>query len=473
MTNALMFGAIVLILCIAFSKMLYKAGVPTLLIFMGLGMAFGSDGIGRVPFEDYGLAENICSLALVFIMFYGGFGTSWRIVKPIAVKAVLLSSIGTVFTAFFTGAFCHYVLNFTLLEGLLIGSVLASTDAASVFSILRSRKMALQGGMGPILEVESGSNDPFSYMLTIVILTVMTGDGNISVPTLLAKQIIFGSAVGAILGFGAAWVLRNIHFEIDSFPLIFVMAIAILGFSLSSYINGNGFLCVYITGLIIGSSKIFHRKSLSNFFDGISWLMQIMLFFMLGLLSFPSRLPEVALIGTAIALFMMIVARPAAVFAILSPFRTPIKQQIFISWVGIRGAASIAFSIYAVTATKSSMSTDIFHIVFIVVLFSVLIQGSLIPMMAKKLSLIDTEHKDALKSLGDMEDESYNQLLEFTIKPNHKWANKKIMEAELPKDILIVMVKRGRDVVVPNGSTTLLPGDVLVLSGSNLDTVVN
>lgn len=470
MNSILIFGAIVLILCISFSKLLYKVGVPTLLIFMGLGMLFGSDGIGKIDFDDYKLAENMATIALVFIMFYGGFGTSWKVVKPVAVKAVLLSSIGTVLTAAITGLFCYYALNFSFLEAMLIGSVLSSTDAASVFSILRSRKLALKGGTAPILEVESGSNDPFAYMLTIVILSLLVGDTNISVPILLAKQIFFGIIIGVILGYIASWVLRNIHFEIDSFHLIFVMAIAILGYSFSSLIDGNGFLCVYISGLIIGSSKIYRRKSLSNFFDGISWLMQIVLFFMLGLLAFPSRLPEVALSGTLIAIFMMFIARPIAVFSILSFFKLPINQQSFISFVGIRGAASIAFSIYAVTS--SAQLPDIFHIVFIVVLFSIIFQGSFIPFMAKKLNMIAVKPEHKLKSLDDIEDESYNQLLEFTITKKHKWANKKIMDSEIPKDILIVMIKRGKDIVVPNGQTVLLPNDTIILSGSNLDKVL-
>lgn len=457
-------------MCISFSKLLYKVGVPTLLIFMGLGMLFGSDGIGKIDFDDYKLAENMATIALVFIMFYGGFGTSWKVVKPVAVKAVLLSSIGTVLTAAITGLFCYYALNFSFLEAMLIGSVLSSTDAASVFSILRSRKLALKDGTAPILEVESGSNDPFAYMLTIVILSLLVGDTNISVPILLAKQIFFGIIIGVILGYIASWVLRNIHFEIDSFHLIFVMAIAILGYSFSSLIDGNGFLCVYISGLIIGSSKIYRRKSLSNFFDGISWLMQIVLFFMLGLLAFPSRLPEAALSGTLIAIFMMFIARPIAVFSILSFFKLPINQQSFISFVGIRGAASIAFSIYAVTS--SAQLPDIFHIVFIVVLFSIIFQGSFIPFMAKKLNMIAVKPEHKLKSLDDIEDESYNQLLEFTITKKHKWANKKIMDSEIPKDILIVMIKRGKDIVVPNGQTVLLPNDTIILSGSNLDKVL-
>lgn len=470
MNIALIFGASVLILCIAFSKLLYKVGIPTLLIFLSLGMLFGSDGIGKVPFSDYELAEDIASLALVFIMFFGGFGTSWKVIKPVAFKSILLSSIGTTSTAFITGFFCYYVLNFSFWEGMLIGAVLASTDAASVFSILRSRKLSLKGGTAPILEVESGSNDPFSYMLTIVIISILTGSSEISVPILLLKQIFFGITIGVGLGLLSSWVLRNIHFEIDSFHLIFVVAIAILGYSISDIIGGNGFLSVYITGLIIGSSKIYRRKSLSSFFDGISWLMQIMLFFMLGLLSFPSQLPDVAITGTLIAIFMMLIARPISVFLILSFFKTPINQQLFISFVGIRGAASIAFSIYAVTS--SAQLSDIFHIVFIVVLFSIIIQGSFIPLVAKKLNMLAVDPTHSLKSLSDMEDETYNELLEFTITENHKWANKKIVDIEIPKDILIVMIKRGKDIVAPKGQTILLPNDKLVLSGSNLDKVI-
>lgn len=474
MTELLIGISVILLLCIIFSKMLFKLGVPTLLIFLVLGMLAGSDGIGGFYFDDYKISENLSSIALVFIMFYGGFGTNWNAAKPIAPQAVLLSSFGTAITAFLTGLFCYYVLKFSFLEGMLVGSVIASTDAASVFGILRSQKLGLKNNIAPLLEVESGSNDPFSYMMTMIVLALMAGSGGgeISVPLMLFKQIVFGGAIGAILGIASSYVLRNINFEIDGFYLIFATAVAILGYSVSSSLGGNGFLCVYISGIILGNSKIFHRKSITAFFDGVSWLMQITLFFVLGLLSFPSRLPSVAFEGSLIAIFMIIIARPIAVFSVLSWFKTPIKNQLFISWVGIRGAASVVFAIYAVTA-HSNHSNDIFHIVFFVVLFSILLQGSFIPTVAKKLGLIDPEEKTSMRNFADYDDETYTQLMEIRLEEGHQWANKIVMNAEIPDDKLIVMIKRKKDIVIPNGSTMLLPGDILVLSGDDFQNMTD
>lgn len=461
--------SVILLFCITFSKIFYKIGVPTLLIFLVLGMLAGSDGLGGIWFDNFKTAENLASIALVFIMFYGGFGTNWNSAKPVAAQAILLSSFGTAITAIITGLFCHYILKFSFWEGMLVGSVMASTDAASVFAILRSRKLRLKDNIAPMLEVESGSNDPFSYMMTMIVLAIMAGagEGYSFVPVMLFKQIVFGSIIGAFLGAAAAVVIRRVYFEIEGFYLIFAMAIALLGYSASSAVGGNGFLCVYISGIILGNSKIFHRRSLSTFFDGVSWLMQIALFFVLGLLSFPSKLPSVGLTGILIAIFMTLIARPVAVLAILSWFGTPIKNQIFISWVGIRGAASIVFAIYAVTAHTSNHSNDIFHIVVMVVLVSILIQGSFIPLAARKLGLIDTEEKKGMKAFENFEDETYTKLMELKLTKNHEWADKTVMDAALPGDILIVMVKRKRDIVIPNGSTVLMPGDTLVLSSND------
>lgn len=472
MTGPLITGALVLLLCIVFSKILYRIGVPTLLIFLVLGMLAGSDGIARIYFDDFPITGDIASIALVFIMFYGGFGTNWQKARPVAVQAALLSSFGTIITAALTGLFCYYFLHFSFLQGMLVGSVIASTDAASVFVILRSRKLALKDNIAPLLEMESGSNDPFSYMMTMVIISLILGAGSsgFSVPLLLFKQIFFGGAIGAILGLGAAYVIRRINFEIEGFYLIFVTAIAVLGYALSALVDGNGFLCVYISGIILGNRKIFHRRSLTTFFDGVSWLMQIVLFFMLGLLSFPSKLPSVAFEGSMIALFMIVIARPAAIFAILSWFKTPIKKQLFVSWVGIRGAASIVFAIYAVTANASA-GKDIFHIVFFVVLFSILLQGTLLPFMAKKLNLIDDSEQENLKNFEHYENEIYTKLMEVKLHENHKWANKMIMNAEIPDKLLIVLIKRKKDVVIPKGSTVLLAGDVVVLNGDDFTNI--
>ncbi len=471
LTEGLIIIAIVLLLCVTSSKLLYRFGVPTLLIFMVLGMVFGSDGLVGIEFDNYELARKICSVGLIFIMFYGGFGTSWRTAKPVIGPAVCMSTLGVVITAGLTGVFCHLILHCSWLEGLLIGSVVASTDAASVFAILRSRKLNLKGGLAPLLEVESGSNDPFAYMLTMIMVMLIKGEGAGSIPLMLILQL----AVGPSIGFGfaklAAMVLRRINLEIDGLYPIFVTAVVVLGYALSEYLGGNGYLCVYIIGIVLGNSRIMHKRSLVHFFDGISWVMQIMLFFTLGLLAFPSQMPQIIIPGILVSIFMIVVARPLATFSILSWFKIPFKQQLLVSWVGLRGAASIVFAIYAV-ANHAPLKGDIFHMVFFVALFSVAVQGTLIPRMAKTLGLVEKE-SSVFKTFTDYQEENQTKLLEYRIHPHSPWANKTIIEAEIPEEILVVMVKRGRDVVVPKGSTLIKVGDTLVLSGQNFKVLRN
>lgn len=467
MITMMLIGSLILLVCVTSSKLLYRFGVPALLIFLVLGMFFGSDGPGGIYFDNFDLARQLCSFGLVFIMFYGGLGTNWKMAKPVAVPSILLSTVGVVVTAMLTGLFCHFVLGTTLLEGLLVGSVVGSTDAASVFSILRSRKLNLKGGLASMLEVESGSNDPIAYMMTMVVLSLMSAGGGDSIVLMVVCQLVFGLGLGFGLAKLAVFILRRIKFEIDSYYLIFVAAVAILGYSLCEFIGGNGYLCVYIVGIVVGNSKIVHKRSLVHFFDGISWLMQIMLFFTLGLLSFPSHLPSVLLPGILVSLFLILVARPVAVFGILCWFKRPVKQQLFVSWVGLRGAASIVFAIFAVT-NVSGMENDLFHMVFFVALFSVAVQGTLIPFFAKKLDLVE-ESSPVLKTFTDYQEETGAVLKEYLIEPDSVWADKAIAEADIPEEILVVMIKRGDEVVVPKGSTVILPGDRLVLSANDFD----
>ena len=467
MTTMMILGALILLVCVTSSKLLYRFGVPALLIFLVLGMFFGSDGPVGIYFDNFDLAQQLCSFGLVFIMFYGGLGTNWKMAKPVAAPSILLSTVGVVVTAVLTGLFCHFVLGTTWLEGLLVGSVVGSTDAASVFSILRSRKLNLKGGLASMLEVESGSNDPFAYMMTMVVLSLMSAGGGDSIVLMIVRQVVF--AVG--LGFGLAkltvFILKRIKFEIESFYLIFVTAIAILSYALCESIGGNGYLCVYIVGIVVGNSKIVHKRSLVRFFDSVSWLMQIMLFFTLGLLSFPSHLPSVLVPGILVSLFLILVARPVAVFGILCWFKRPVKQQLLVSWVGLRGAASIVFAIMAVTRI-SGMENDLFHMVFFVALFSVAVQGTLIPFFAKKLDLVE-ESSTVLKTFTDYQEETGAVLKEYLIEADSVLANKTIADADIPEEILVVMIKRGEEVVVPKGSTEILPGDKLVLSGGDFD----
>lgn len=460
--------ALVLLICVISSKLLYRFGIPTLLIFLVLGMLCGSDGVVGIYFDNYETAKDLCSVGLVFIMFYGGLGTNWKIAKPVVVPAVLMSTLGVVITAGLIGLFCHFVLHMSFLEGLLVGSVAASTDAAAVFAILRSKKLNFKGGLASLLEIESGSNDPFAYMLTIIVLSFMSGGGQ-PVWLMLVKQIAGAFLVGFVLAKGTAVLLRRVRFEIEGLYPIFVMAVAVLSYALCEWLGGNGYLSVYIVGIILGNSKILYKKSLIHFFDGISWLMQIILFFTLGLLSFPSHFSQIFVTGISVAVFMILCARPVAVFSILSWFKIPFKQQLLVSWVGLRGAASLVFAIYAVTY-DTAIKSDIFHIVFLVALFSVAVQGTLIPKVAKKLNLVD-DKTTVLKTFNDYSEEVNTKLVELLVEPGHPWTDKSIMEANIPEEILVVMIKRDGNVVIPKGFTVIQPGDVLVLSGHDFEKV--
>ncbi|WP_346930727.1 potassium/proton antiporter [Clostridium sp.] len=467
MLELMIICGLVLLICITSSKVLYKFGVPMLLIFIILGMLFGSDGVVGIYFDNYELTRELCSFGLVFIMFYGGFGTNWKEAKPVARESILMSTFGVIITSGLTGLFCYFVLKTSLLEGMLIGSIVGSTDAASVFSILRSQKLNLKGEIASILEVESGSNDPIAYMLTLIVLTLMNNGGISSiVPTVIA-QIIFGILIGVILSKITIYIMRNANFEVDGFYTIFITSIAILSYALSEWIGGNGYLSVYIAGIIIGNSKIPHKRSLVHFFDGVSWIMQIMLFFILGLLAFPSELPSVIGSSILISIFMIIIARPIATFGVLSWFKIPFKQQLFVSWVGLRGAASIVFAIYAITS-GIPLENDIFHIIFFIALLSVAIQGTLIPKVAKKLDLVD-DTKTVLKTFTDYQEDRSTTLLEYNVDSNDNWIEKSIMEADIPEEILIVMIKRDNEIIVPKGSTIINQGDILVLSGNNIE----
>lgn len=467
MIKLMVISALVILTCVTSSKVLYKFGVPILLIFIILGMVFGADGIFGIDYNNFELTKDICTLALIFIMFFGGFGTNWKMAKPIAIPSILMSTIGVVITAGLTGAFCYGVLKTTWLESLLIGSIVASTDAASVFSILRSQKLNLKGSIASILEIESGSNDPFAYMLTIIILSLMSNKGYSSIAPMLFSQIVVGIILAIVLSKLTIYLLRHINFEIDGFYPIFVTAIAVLSYGLSELFGGNGYLSAYIAGIIIGNSKIPHKKSIFEFFDSISWLMQIILFFLLGLLSYPSQMSNIMVQGIAISIFMIFIARPIATFSILSWFKIPFKQQIFISWVGLRGAASIAFAIFAITYGVP-INSDIFHIIFFIALFSVGVQGTLIPKVALKLDLIDDE-SSVFKTFNDYKEDKSTKLIEISITEDSNLANKTIMDSNIPEDILIVMIKREGDVFVPNGSTKVIPGDILVVTGNNFD----
>lgn len=382
MNESLLLMGCVILICILLNRFLEKIPVPSLLIFIGLGMFFGENGVVRIPFDDYNAVNIICSVCLIFIMFYGGFGTNINAARPVLPQAVLMSSFGVMGTAGAVMVFAHAVFSLPWLECFLIGAVISSTDAASVFSILRSQKLALKYHTDSLLEVESGSNDPVSYMLTTVAVTMLGGQ-NISVPMMLVQQIVTGVLCGLILGWLAVRLLHLQLLPSQQSHTIFLLAIMVLAYTIPEQFSGNGYLSVYLCGIWIGNSNLPQKKYLVHFFDVLTHVAQVMIFFLLGLLVTPVDLPSV--IGPAVILmiFLTLAARPLISAVLLAPFRPRLGQVILVSWAGLRGAASVVFAIGAVIS-KVDLTYNLYNLVFCMVLLSISIQGTLLPFMAKK-----------------------------------------------------------------------------------------
>lgn len=474
MVYYLLIVSVVLILCILLTKFSDKIGMPILLAFIVLGMLFGSDGIVKIPFENYLLMEDIATIALIFIIFYGGFGTKWSTAKPVVFKAGLLSTIGVVLTALIVGVFCHYVLGFPYFLSFLLGAVVSSTDAASVFSILRSKKLNLKEGTAPLLELESGSNDPAAYMITIILLTMITGDFNTgSIVYMLFAQIVYGILGGALIAVAATYVIKRYNFSSSGMRMIFVVAVALLSYALPAYFGGNGFLSAYIVGIIVGNAHFEEKKPLVYFFDGTTNLMQMLLFFLLGLLSFPSDFKDYAIEALLVALFLTFIARPLSIFILFAPLKSSINQKLLVSFAGLRGAASIVFAIMAQNALidyEAFGTSDLFNIVFLVVLFSVIFQGSLIPYVSRKLHMID-DSEDVMKIFTDYTDTIPVAFIQSYISENHAWANKQLKDIVLPPDSIIAMIKRGDEKIVPKGDTRLLVDDIIIICAKSGDEI--
>ena len=463
MSETLLFCSIIMLSCVFVNLFSRKYGMPSLLLFMGLGMLFGSDGLFKIEFDDYNILQQLSTIALVFIIFYGGFSTKWSTAKPVLKQASLLSTFGVIITALFNCAFCYYVLNLGFAESFVIGAVISSTDAASVFSILRSKKLNLKDGTAPLLELESGSNDPFSYMLTVIGIAMLTGQSVDYVPILFIKQLLFGILFGVLIAQAGIWLIKKTKFVSEGMHSIFITAIVILAFALPDILQGNGLLSVYIAGIILGNAKIKNTNVLVNFFDGITSLAQIWIFFLLGLTAFPHKMPEILLPALLIAMFLTFIARPAAVFMLLLPFKASLNQCLLVSWAGLRGAASVVFAVLVVASIDSFPRYDLFHIVFLIALISVAIQGTLLPFVAKLTGMIDN-NSDVRKTFNDYQEEAKVSLVQIEINDEHVWNNKLLKEIELPHDTLVLMIKRNNEQIIPRGNNKIKNGDMLVLS---------
>lgn len=446
MYQVLFFAGLVLLACVLSTRLADKLPVPSLIVFIALGMLLGVDGPLHIRFDDYGLTETVCCIALLFIMFYGGFNANAREARPVAAQAVLLSTAGVVLTCGLVGAFAHYVLGTGWVEGLLIGSVIASTDAASVFSVLRGERLSLKDGTASLLEVESGSNDPISYMLTVIFASLLAGQ-QVDVPHIVAAEIAFGLAGGIGIGAAAVWALRRADFGAGHGQTIFLVAVAIIAYAGPQVVGGNGFLSVYLAGMVVGNSKIPSKRAMVRFLETLDEIAQMVIFFMLGLLVTPSHLLDVVPAAAGLFAFLTFVGRPVSVFALLAPFRSSPGRNALVSWAGLRGAASVVFAIVAVMIGAPT-TYPLFDLVFVVVLISLVLQGSLLPGAARRFGMID-EDADVMKTFNDFEAENDLSFVQVRVGAGHPFAGKRLREISTLRELLVVLILREEDADAP------------------------
>ncbi len=457
----ILLAALLLLLGIASSKFSARLGMPVLLLFLAVGMLAGSEGLGRIPFEDYGLANAVGSVALALILFDGGLRTSIEAVRASWRPALALSTVGVLVTSGITGLVAAVVLGLPLLHGMLLGCIVGSTDAAAVLSVLRSSGLRLPEKLSATLEVESGSNDPMAIFLTLGLVGFITGEATSAgqLVLLFILQLSVGAAVGIGVGRGAAWLTNRINLDAPGLYPLLVLSFGLLAFSLASELQGSGFLAVYIAGITLGNSSLVFRRGICLFHDTVAWFGQIVLFVMLGLLSFPSRLAAVAVDGLLIALALVFVARPLAVASLLAPFKFRLRELAFLSWGGLKGAVPITLATFPLLAGVAQSSL-LFDVVFFVVLVSALVQGWSLPVVAKRLGI--GEPADPAPPVS-VEVHSLRHLdgdiVRYTVTPSAPVAGKVLRELALPNGVAITLVVRNGEIIIPRGRTVLHPGD--------------
>lgn len=472
--NILLVGSALIFVGIVISKPGYKFGIPTLLLFLLVGMLFGSDGLG-LQFNNAGDAQFIGMIALSIILFTGGMDTKLSDIRPVIAQGLILSTLAVVVTTFLTGYFIYLLsgwsatFEMTLATSVLLAATMSSTDSASVFNVLRSQKIGLRNNLRPMLEFESGSNDPMAYMLTIVLIQAVT-TGEINAATItrdIALQFLLGGGTGYVMGRIAVLVLRKINIPNPSLYPILLLSMIIFTFTITDMFRGNGYLAVYLMGIIVGNSKTAYKKETSTFMEGLTWLFQIILFIALGLLVNPHEMLDVAGVALLIGIFMIVIARPAGVFICLLPFRRMgVRDKLFVSWVGLRGAAPIIFATYPVIAGVDG-SGYIFNIVFFITLVSLLVQGTTISSVAKLLGLDAPEEKRGNDFGVELPEELGSKLTEVTLTRPMLAGGNRLKDLNLPKGQLVMFVKRDKEIIIPDGQVELYEGDKLLVISSD------
>jgi cell volume regulation protein A len=457
--RVLLVVAVLLLISVLASKASGRLGVPSLVIFLGIGMLAGSDGIGGIYFDDPFLAQFVGVIALAFILFAGGLDTSWKLVRPVLAPALLLATVGVFISAGILGLFAWQVLGFSLLEGMLLGAIVSSTDAAAVFTAMRARATKLKGQVEPLLELESGSNDPMAIFLTMgLTMLIMTPGASV---VSLVPQFVWQMGAGAALGLAAGWlavkVINHVRLQVDGLYIALTIAAMLAAYAGTAILGGNGFLAVYVAGIYMGQQNFVHKRSLMHMHDGMAWLMQIAMFLTLGLLVFPSQLPAVAVPAMAASLVLMFVARPIAVFLCLAFSRFTWREKLLISWVGLRGSVPIILATFPLLAGVPQANT-IFNHVFFIVVVSVLVQGTSISLVARWLGLQAPPVRR-----NNYSEQLANAIVEIPVAATSLAAGKQIVELGLPQSALIVSIAREGETFVPNGSTVLEPDDILLL----------
>jgi len=460
----LLIGSLLVLLSIGIAKLSDNLGVPVLLLFLGVGMLAGPEGPWGIRAVDAGTARSVGIMALVFILFAGGLDTKWNSVRRIFWQSASLATLGVLFTAFAVGLFAQFFLGFTIVEGFLLGAVISSTDAAAVFALLRSKNVSLQGTLTPILELESGSNDPMAVFLTMGLIQIHTVPDSSAWDILLLfiYQMGFGAVIGLGLGKAMVFLLNHLKFTYQGFYPVFSIAFAAFVYAATSAINGSGFLAVYVAGLVVGNSEIVQRRSLFRFFDGLAWLSQIGMFLTLGLLVFPSHVASVLGGGLLVSAFLMFVARPLGVFLSLALTKLQWREKALVSWVGIRGAVPIILATFPLLANLPNAEA-LFNIVFFIVLTSALLQGWSVPLAARLLKMdapLPRRLDYPLEFEGPRGTET--ELIDLVVPYSAAAAGKPLVELGFPEDSLIVLIIRNEEFIVPSGGSVLQAGDTLL-----------
>ena len=474
--NILLIGAILIFCAIMISKTGYRFGIPTLLLFLLVGMGFGTDGLG-LEFNSAKDAQFIGMIALSIILFTGGMDTKLRDIKPVMAQGMILSTVGVLLTTLLTGGFIFWLSGFSsmniampILTSLLLAATMSSTDSASVFNLLRSQRMNLKENLKPMLELESGSNDPMAYMLTIALIQVIASGSGFNIG-LLVKDLLVQFFVGGVMGYAfgrlAVWLINKVNLSNSSLYPILLLSLVFITFTITDLLHGNGYLAVYILGVIVGNARLVFRKEINTFMNGLTWFSQIVMFLSLGLLVNPHEMLGVSVCAMLIGLFMIFVARPLTVMLCLLPFRQmTFKAKCFVSWVGLRGAVPIIFATYPVVSEIPG-SQVIFNIVFFITLLSLIFQGMTIAPVAKWLSLDLPEEKEGNEFGVEIPEEIDSQLTDVTLTPEMLEDGNRLMDMNIAPGTLVMLVKRGSEFMIPNGRMELKVGDKLLYISEN------